>query len=198
MKIIGLTGGIASGKTTVSAYLRKLGAQVIDADDIARQVVAPGEQAWREIKETFGSEYFLPDENLNRKALGQLIFADEKARAKLNAIVHPQVRKRFQQETEKGAQKGLQAIVWAVPLLLESSMDKIVDEVWLVAVREEEQLERLIKRDLLDRASALARINAQMSLAEKIKRADKIIDANVGKEDMYKQVAALWREATCC
>ncbi|QGG49079.1 dephospho-CoA kinase [Heliorestis convoluta] len=193
-----MTGGIASGKTTVSNYLRELGAQVIDADHVARQVVAPGERAWRDIQEYFGPRYFLPDQQLDRRALGKLVFFDAKAREQLNKIIHPRVREQFRTETEEWSKKGLPAIVWDVPLLLETGMDKMVDEVWVVAVKEEQQVERVIQRDQLEQGEAMARIKAQMPLEEKIKKADKIIDANVGKEDMFDQVATLWKEATCC
>ncbi|MCW2276727.1 dephospho-CoA kinase [Heliophilum fasciatum] len=194
MKIIGLTGGIASGKTTVATHLRRLGAPVLDADVIARQVVEPGQQAWREIRQTFGPGVFLSDGKLDRAALGALVFADPTSRQQLNQIVHPQVQAVFQREIERLRAAGHRLVVLDIPLLLETGMDCMVDEVWVVAADEATQVQRLQLRDKLDEQAARSRIAAQMSLADKLKRADQVIDGQAELEVMLQQVEQLWKE----
>ncbi|MBM7866152.1 dephospho-CoA kinase [Heliobacterium gestii] len=195
MKVIGLTGGIAAGKTTVAACLRRLGAAVIDADVVAREVVEPGKPAWRDIQRVFGPSVFRPDGDLDRAALGRIVFADGEARARLNGIVHPQVIERFEQEMARLARQGAKVVVLDVPLLFEAGMEAMAGEIWVVAVDEVTQVRRLMERDNLDEAAARARIFAQMPLAEKIKRADRLIDAGQPLPEMKKQVEQLWKEA---
>ncbi|MZP29869.1 dephospho-CoA kinase [Heliobacterium undosum] len=195
MKVIGLTGGIATGKTTVAACLRRLGAAVIDADVVAREVVEPGEPAWRDIQSAFGPAVFRPDGALDRAALGRIVFADPEARARLNGIVHPRVNERFQRELAQLARQGSKVAVLDVPLLFEAGMETMADEVWVVVVDEATQVRRVMERDNLDEDAARARMSAQMPLDEKIKRADRIIDAGQPLPDMLKQVEGLWKEA---
>lgn len=196
MKVIGLTGGIASGKTTVSNYLKRLGAMVLDADLVARQVVTPGQPAWYEIKETFGCEVFHADGTLDRAAMGRMVFFDSQVREKLNRIIHPRVTETFRRQIRELGQNGVKAVILDVPLLLETGMERMVDEVWVVAVDEATQLQRVMERDKLDEPAARARISAQMPLKEKLKRSHRVIDANQSMEDMFRQVEALWKEAS--
>lgn len=193
MKVIGLTGGIASGKTTVANLLARHGGALIDADVAAREVVEPGEPALAEIVRTFGSEVLTADGRLNRQALAGMVFGDDAARAALNAIVHPRVRARMlaQLEALRRQPNPPRFAVLVVPLLLESGFDWKLDEVWLVAVPEAEQLERLMQRDGLTREAAQARIRSQMPLAEKLKRADRVISNAASPEAVEEAVVEL-------
>ncbi|MNR78964.1 Dephospho-CoA kinase [compost metagenome] len=195
MKVIGLTGGIASGKTTVARMLEAHGGAIIDADIAAREVVAPGEPALAEIAEAFGPEVLGPDGGLNRPVLAGIIFRDEAARQKLNAIVHPRVRARMfaQLDALRRQPEPPRFAVLVVPLLLESGHDWAIDQVWVVSVPEEVQLERLMRRDQLASEAAQARIRAQMSLSEKLRHADRVIENNGHPSDVEKAVVALLR-----
>ncbi|MBC9783680.1 dephospho-CoA kinase [Heliobacterium chlorum] len=196
MKVVGLTGGIASGKTTVANHLRKLGAAVIDADVVARQVVIPGEPAWKKILGIFGPDVFRPDGTLDRVALGRIVFSDPTARQRLNDITHPFVFEVFRRRTEELAREGKTMVIWDVPLLLETGMDRMTDEVWVVAIDEGTQLHRLMERDRLDETAARARISSQMPLAEKVKKAHRIIDAKEPLNLMLQRVERYWKEAS--
>lgn len=195
MLIIGLTGGISSGKSFVSEYLQKLGAIVIDADKLARAAVEPGSPALQEIRSYFGDEVFEPSGELNRKKLGEIIFNSVRDKEKLNSIIHPMVIEETKRQIEKYKveNKG-PAIIIDAPLLIEAGMHNLTDEIWVVAVNEEIQIERLIKRDKLTRQEALNRLKMQMPLQEKLKYADQIIDNNGSKEDTLRCVQALWKE----
>lgn len=192
--IIGLTGGIASGKSTVSGLLVELGAQLIDADQIAREVVLPGSPALLEIKQTFGDAVIGEDGALQRKKLGSIVFSDNTLRRKLEAILHPRIRslmiERMNQLHDIHPEK---LIVADIPLLYESQLQSLFTEIMLVYVPEHIQLSRLMKRDQLTEAEAAARLNSQMPIEEKRKLADWIID-NSGTLDQTKdQVVEFWR-----
>ncbi|MGI6712510.1 MAG: dephospho-CoA kinase [Bacillota bacterium] len=195
MIIIGLTGGISSGKSTVSAILKELGAYIIDADAIAREVVMPGRPAWREIIHVFGAKILQEDGQINRKALADIVFQDEEARRKLNEITHPRISEERNRIIAEIAAKDEKAIiVFDVPLLIETGMYKEVDEVWLVALPEDLQIKRLINRDKISEEEALRRISSQMPLAEKKKYAHHIIDTSGSRIDTIKQVYKLWKQ----
>ena len=193
--IIGLTGGIASGKTTVANLLAAHGGAIIDADVAAREVVAPGERALAEIAAAFGPGVLTPDGHLNRPALAGIVFQDEAARQKLNSIVHPRVRERMFAELDalRRQPEPPRFAVLVVPLLLESGHDWAIDQIWVVAVPEEIQLERLMLRDRLDAEAARARIRAQMPLSEKLKRADRVIENTGDPANVEKAVVELLR-----
>ncbi len=191
--IVGLTGGIATGKSTVTNMLRELGAHVVDADVWARKVVEPGSPALQEIAEAFGRDVIRPDGTLNRPALAAVVFRDERARQRLNAITHPRVRDGMRQETEQYLREHPgQPIVWDVPLLFEGETKNLVDTTVLVYVDEATQLQRLMERDGLSQEDALARIRAQMPIEEKRKLAHHIIDNRGTREQTREQVARLW------
>lgn len=197
MLVIGLTGGIASGKTTVATILQELGAAVLDADEVAKKIVQKGKPAYKEIINTFGRKVLTSDGDLNRKLLGKIVFNDEEKRKKLESIIHPRVKEYFLEEIQRIKEKDPQKIiVLDVPLLLESGMETLVDEVWVVAVSEELQIKRIELRDRIGRQEALKRIKAQMPLKEKLKYADRIINAEGTLEDTKRQVVSLWREIT--
>ncbi|ADG81832.1 dephospho-CoA kinase [Thermincola ferriacetica] len=198
MKVIGLTGGIASGKSAVSSILRQLGAEVIDADVVARQVVAPGEPAWQRIVQAFGPEILKDDGNINRPLLGQIIFNDPVKRKILNEITHPEIIKSIAAEAEKyrAQNKKGQVVVIDAPLLLEVGLHKLVDEVWVIYVSPETQIERLMKRNNFTREQALARINSQMPLEEKLRFADRIINNDGSLANTRKQIEQLMKSLT--
>ena len=197
MPVIGLTGNIASGKSLVSGILKELGARVIDADIVAREVVAPGTAGWRKIKETFGEGVLNPDLTVNRQILGSKVFNDPQQREKLNAITHPVIVEKIQAEVNTFRRSGPgpdRVLVVDAPLLIETDSDILVDEVWLVVIPEETQIERLIKRDGLTREQALARIRSQMPVSEKKKYAQVIIDNSRDADSTEKTVRKIWKE----
>ena len=177
-KIIGVTGGIASGKSSVSKWLVSKGYPVIDADVAARKVVEPGMPALDEIKKVFGPDICLTNGTLDRKKLGAIVFSDSEKRLMLNRIVHPAVRKWMTEETEKAIQRGATLIFMDIPLLFESNLTHMVEKVILVYVNPEVQLKRLMDRDHYTEEEALARIKAQMPIEDKKELADYIVDNN--------------------
>ncbi|WP_019391226.1 dephospho-CoA kinase [Priestia filamentosa] len=184
---VGLTGGIASGKSTVSAILREHNIPVIDADIIAREVVEPGKEAYNQIVKCFGRDILLEDGTLNRSALGEIVFNDEQKRQQLNAIVHPAVRKEMLSKRDHYLQHERNVIL-DIPLLFESNLTHFVDKVLLVYVDEEVQLKRLIERNGFSEREALARIKAQDPLKDKVAKSDEIINNNGSKEETRKKV----------
>ncbi len=187
---IGLTGGIASGKSTVSGILREHGILVIDADQVARQIVQPGEPAYRELVAHFGPEIILPDGQIDRQRLGQIIFADRVARQRLNEITHLRVQRQMDKLTERAEQSGYRLpIVLDIPLLIESNLQHTVDEIWLVAVPPEIQVERLMARNQLSRDQALARVDSQLPLTAKLPWASEVIDNSASLAHTREQVA---------
>ena len=192
--LVGLTGGIATGKSTVSAMLAHLGCRVIDADQLAREVVAPGQPAHAAIVAEFGPEVLQPDGYLDRKRLGAIVFADPERRKRLEAITHPAVRQRQQRilsMLEEEEHDGL--VIWDVPLLYETKGDAHVDRVVVVATDEDTELARLIARDGSGEADARARIQSQMPVAEKAKRAHYVIDNSGSRADTERQVRQVHR-----
>ena len=191
--MIGLTGGIGSGKSTVAGFIKEKGIKVIDADQVAREIVEPGKPALREINEEFGPNILKEDGTLNRKKLGGIIFSDKDARQRLNKITHPRIRKRmFEKVDEKRKDQGGKGlIVLEVPLLIEVGLYKSVDRVWVVSASETSQIQRLMKRDRISREEAAKRIQSQMPLYEKEKYADAIIDNNQEPKEVREQVHAM-------
>jgi dephospho-CoA kinase len=192
--VIALTGGIAAGKSTVAARLAEHGAIVIDADQLAREAVAPGSPGLAAVVERFGAAVLTDDGALDRAALGSIIFGDETERAALNAIVHPEVRRLYRAHVDRIAEGNPDAIfVYDVPLLVEA---RAADEFALVVVAHapaEVRVDRLVDLRGLDRASALARVQAQASDAERLALADVVIDTSGTLESTIEQVDALWR-----
>jgi dephospho-CoA kinase len=192
MRVLGLTGGIGSGKSTVSQMFAEYGAEVVDADQIAREVVAPGQPALQAIKEAFGAAVIRPDGRLDRTRLGGLIFRDPQSRARLNAITHPRIQERLQQEVEvRRPRDGL--LVLDIPLLYETGRGDMVEAVIVVWVDRVTQLRRLIERTNLTANQAAQRLAAQMSLDEKRSRADYVIDNTGSLETTRQQVQEIVR-----
>lgn len=193
MKRVGLTGGIATGKSTVAAMFVELGACLVDADRAARDVVRPGSPALREIVDAFGPDVVAPDGTLDRPKLGARVFADAAARARLEAITHPRIYERMAEvEAECAAARARLCLV-DVPLLYEKGLAALYDCVVLVHVPREVQIARLVARDGIAREAAEARLGAQMPIERKIPLADYRIDNSGPLEATRRQVAAIWR-----
>lgn len=191
---IGLTGSIASGKSTVANMFKALSIPVVDADKIAREVVLPGEEAYVEVVKAFGNEILLADKQIDRKKLGSIIFADEAKRQTLNNIIHPAIRKRMVFLREQHFQNGNECVVLDIPLLFESKLTHFVDKILVVYVTEEVQLKRLMDRDQIKKKEAEQRINAQISIEEKVKLADRFIDNNFTKEYAKGQLESILKD----
>lgn len=176
MRVIGLTGSIACGKSTISRYLISLGFPVIDGDQISRELTAPGSPVLEEIRHNFGDRYMNENGNLNRRALGQLIFRDEHARSRLDAVMAPHLMRMTKEGIEQYRSEGADLCFLDMPLLLEKGYDSLCDSVWTVWLPEDIQLSRLMERDSLSEEDALRRIRSVMSSDEKASRADHVID----------------------
>ncbi|TFK44317.1 CoaE-domain-containing protein [Crucibulum laeve] len=193
MLVVGLTGGIATGKSTVSNLLKSKSVPIVDADVIARKVVEPGTPALAQIVKSFGSEVLLPNGSLDRKRLGTIIFNDESKRKKLNSIVHPAVRKAMLWEVVSHWVRGNKYCVVDVPLLIEGGLWKWVGKVVVVYCSSELQLQRLIQRDNSGRDEAVSRLNSQIPITEKVPYADQVLDNSGSRQDLEGQVDALVR-----
>jgi dephospho-CoA kinase len=191
MRVLGLTGGIGSGKSVVAQMFARLGAAVIDADQLAREVVEPGQPALAEIATTFGPDVLLPDGHLDRPKLAAIIFADPAARAKLDAITHPRIQVRMDEEI-KARRAGPGILIVDIPLLYENDRTHSVERVIVVWVDPQTQLRRIRQRDGLSADAARQRIAAQMPLEAKRARADHVIDNSGNREDTRRQVEAIY------
>ena len=194
MRVIGLTGGIASGKSTVSAWLRQWGAHIVDADAISRETTKQGGRGYRAVVAHFGREILRPDGELDRRKLGGIVFADEGNRRELEGVLHPIVIEESRAEMARAAAQGCAVCVLDVPLLFESGMETLCDETWVVVVPPQEQLRRVMARDGLTAQQAQARIDSQMPLSEKLARADRAIDNSGSREATKARLRALWEE----
>ncbi|MEW6542247.1 MAG: dephospho-CoA kinase [Nitrospirota bacterium] len=194
MILVGLTGSLATGKSTVARLFRDCGAHVIDADDLARQVVQPGRPAWKDIVKTFGRQVLRPDRTLDRSALARLVFGDRAKLARLNAIVHPRVAREQARLTREIAGKDRHAvIVYDVPLLFEAGAHRRMDKTVVVTADRATQLARLTKRNGFTRAEALRRLRAQMPLAKKIRLADYVLDGTLPLPQLRAAVHTLFQ-----
>ena len=194
--VIGLTGGIASGKSTVSAKLKELGAAVIDADLLARDVVRKGEIAYNRIVQCFGADILLPSGDINRKKLGNIVFSDKEKLALLNNITHPEIIKRMKERIQELKAEGARVIVVDAAILIEMGLHKYVDSVWVVTVDRETQIKRLIERDKFEYREAENRINSQFTNEVRKKYADVVIDNSKPIEEVEKRLEELWNNIT--
>jgi dephospho-CoA kinase len=195
MDLIGLTGGIATGKTTVAQMLRELGATVIDADEAARAVVEPGTPGLQAVVEAFGPEV-LDGDRLDRARLGEIVFGDENARRRLEAITHPLVRQWMAERQRQAEARGDERVVLDIPLLFESGLEGGMRSVILVYAPPDIQVQRLTSRNRLSPDDARRRVAAQMPIDEKVGRATYVID-NAGSPDSTRdQVRKVWSEIT--
>ena len=175
MKWIGLTGGIATGKSTVAKIIRDLGRPVIDADSLARDVVRPQTPGWQAVVQAFGRDILSPDQSLNRQLLGQIIFKDPIQREKLESILHPLIQELKNKERLRLENDGCDLAFYDVPLLFEKNLQKDFDKIVLVYCSREEQIQRLIERNHLSQSEAEERLKSQLPIDEKIKKSDFVI-----------------------
>ena len=192
---VGLTGGIASGKSTVSEIFASLGAKILDADEVAREVLQPGQPAWIRMRQAFGREFFNADGTVRRKKLRKLVFADPEKRKQLNAIMHPEVMREINRRSEtlsSSIQSGV--LLVDVPLLLEVGVANRFDKVVVVYASESVQIKRLIQRDGISEEEAKQALKAQMVLKKKAEQADYVIDNRGRLEDTRSQVEKVWAE----
>lgn len=195
MILVGLTGGVATGKSTVAALFKRFGAVVIDADALAREVAETGKPAWRDIVTVFGAEVLNPDRTINRRALGAIVFRNKAKRRRLEQIIHPRVAREQIRLTRAAAKRDSHAVVlYDVPLLFEAGIDKRVDKTIVVTADRETQIARLRRRNGLSRAEALRRIRSQMPLADKVVWADYVFDGTMKKHLLSKLAAKTFQQ----
>lgn len=196
MKIIGLTGGIGTGKSTVSEYLVKMGYKVIDADAISHQVTEKGSPSLDLIREKFGNEFFLQDGSLDRKKMAQLVFNSKRHKDMLEGIVTEEVFSRIRKQLEElsRAETCPTTVFLDVPLLFETGADYMADETWLVTADLDTRIKRVMQRDGISREQVLERVSNQMSCEKKAELADFVIDNSKGKEELYRRVDVLIEE----
>ncbi|HEY55745.1 MAG TPA: dephospho-CoA kinase [Dehalococcoidia bacterium] len=202
MKVIGLTGGIGSGKSTVSGFLKELGAAVIDADEVGHEALKPGAETWREAVVAFGKEILTPDGSIDRGKLGEIVFGDPEALARLNQIVHPRISDMVKAQIEEHRRRGEKVVVLEMPLLVEvplsmkagqPTLSDELDEVWVTVAPEAAVLKRLEAKNGMSQSEALARIRSQMPVSEKVKQADVVIDTDCRLDELEAKVKKLWQ-----
>ena len=191
-KVIGLTGGIASGKSTASAYIEEQGFKVLDADMYARKVTEKGSPGYQKIIEAFGTGILDEDGNIDRPALGRIIFNDPDERQKLNGISHPEIRRMMNADRDEYVKEN--HVFLDIPLLFENGLDEQCDMTVTVYVTEENQLKRLMARNRLTKEDAAARIGSQMPLSEKKNLSDRVFDNNGDKAELFRQIDEFLKE----
>jgi dephospho-CoA kinase len=195
VKLVGLTGGVGSGKSTVAEMMRELGAQVVDADEATHAVYEPGSPGFDAVVREFGDEY-VDGGHIDRSRLGELVFHDDDARRRLNSIVHPLVRDWMAQRTAEAAERGAEVVVQDVPLLFENGLERLFSTVVLVYAPEEVQVERLVSGRGITPERARAMIAAQMPIESKRGLAHHVINNSGAREDTQAQVKAIWKQLT--
>ena len=195
MKVIGLTGSIGSGKSTVAGLFKELGAEVIDADQVSRQVVEPGSKTLNQLTSEFGDQILNPDGSLNRAHVADIVFENDEKRQLLNSIIHPAIYNRILSLIEEYRDKGCELVVLEAALMLEKGgLLKLTDHLVVVSIDEETQLKRLVQRGGLTTEQMKARIKTQLGNDEKIKHADFVIDNSGNLENTRTQVSGIWNK----
>ena len=197
--IIGLTGGIASGKSTVAKMFKELGAKIVDADELGHRVILPGKPAWKKVVNLFGPEILKDDLNIDREKLGKIVFNDPEGLKNLNAITHPEIIKLIAKEIKEAKKRSSpeekeEILIVDAALIYEAKIDNLMDKVIVVYTEKEEQLRRLGQKSNLSKEEALKRIKSQIPLKEKIKRADYVIDNSNSLDQTRKQVEKVWKK----
>ena len=191
MYTIGLTGGIGTGKSEVLSILRDLGASTVQADLLAHEIYSPGKPAWQDIIHTFGSEIITAEQQINRKKLGEIVFADKNKLSKLNQIVHPRIFEHLKELIEKQEMAGVRLLVIEAAILIEAEWTEIVDSVWVVKASKSIIIDRLKGKTTLSEKQITQRINAQISDAKRQEKANEIITNNGDKSELRDQVRKL-------
>jgi len=193
MKVIGLTGGIGSGKSTVSRFLAELGAVILDADKVGHEAFKPGTELWREVVAAFGRQILTPNGDINREKMGEIVFGNPESLARLNQIMHPRMYEIVKAQLEKFRGRGVKVVVLEAPLLIEAGWTSLVDEVWVTVAAEATVLSRLQEQEGLSREQSLARIHSQLSSEERIRQADVVINTDCDLDELRARVGELWR-----
>ena len=192
MLVIGLTGGIGTGKSEVARLLQSLGASVISADEVGHEAYAPDSESWREVVDTFGKEILQPSGEIDRQKLGAIVFSDPQQLEKLNAIMHPRMARMVADRIQVLRDQGASTVVVEAALLFEAGWDSLVDEVWTTDSSVESVVERLQARNGMDEKEARRRIDSQMDPAERIERSDLVVDNSSDVSALEQTVMALW------
>jgi len=193
MKVIGLTGGIGSGKSTVSGFLAELGAVIIDADKVGHEALKPDTEVWREVVAAFGRQILTPDGDINREKLGEIVFRNSESLSRLNQIMHPRMYDMVKAQLEGYRKQGVGVVVLEAPLLIEANWTSLVDEVWVTVASESTVLRRLKEKFGLSEPESLARIHSQLTSEERVKHADVIINTDCALGELKAKVEELWQ-----
>ena len=193
MKVIGLTGGIGSGKSTVAKFLAELGAAIIDADKIGHAVLEPDSEAWQQVVAAFGRQILKPNREIDRKKLGKIVFGSAKALSRLNRIMHPQIYDVVKAQLEQYRRQGIDVVVVEAPLLMEAGWTSLVDEVWVTLAPEATILKRLKEGIGLSKAESMARIRSQLPAKERVKHAHVAINTDLSLDELKARVNKLWQ-----
>ena len=194
--IVGLTGGIVSGKSTVALMFKDLGAKIVDADKLGHSVILPHKPAWEKIVKIFGKDVLQNDLTIDREKLGKIVFANQSLLKKLNDITHPEITKIIKKEIDSLKNKTYnqkKILIIDAALIYEAKIDRLMDKIIVVYIDEDEQIKRLIKRNNLSKDEALQRIKSQMPMKEKVKMADYVIDNSNSLDKTKKQVEKIWK-----
>jgi len=190
--VIGLTGGIGTGKTLVSNILEELGAAIVNADLLGHEVYKPDTEGWQEVVESFGDGVLTPDREVDRRKLGAIVFSDPDAMSRLNAITHPKIYRMVEERVKELDDQGIKVAVVEAALLIEAGWTPVANEIWVTTSFEEKVIERLKSRNNLDEDAIRARIRSQMTQDERVTYADVVIDNNESLEELGKQIQQLW------
>jgi dephospho-CoA kinase len=193
MKVIGLTGGIGSGKSTVSRFLSEMGAVIIDADKIGHAVLEPDSEAWQQVVAAFGRQILKTNREIDRKKLGKIVFGSAKALSRLNRIMHPQICGVVKAQLEQYRRQGIDVVVVEAPLLMEAGWTSLVDEVWVTLAPEATVLKRLEEGMSLSKAESQARIRSQLPAKERVKHAHVVISTDLSLDELKARVNKLWQ-----
>ncbi len=193
-KVIGLTGGIGSGKSTVSQYLAELGAVILDADKVGHEAFKPNTQTWHEVVAAFGKQIVTPSGEIDRKKLGEIVFSHPESLSRLNQIMHPRMYDMMQAQIEEYRRQGVDVVVLEAAILIEANWTSLVDEVWVTVAPEAVVLERLKQQRGLEEEQTLARIRTQLSSEERVKHADVIINNDGDLNEVKAKVKELWEK----
>jgi dephospho-CoA kinase len=193
MKVIGLAGGIGSGKSTVSRFLAELGAIIIDADKVGHEALKPDTEIWHKVVAAFGRQILTPDGDINRQKLGEIVFSNPESLSKLNQIMHPRMYDMVKAQLEEYQRQGVAVVVLEAPLLIEANWTSLVDEVWVTVASQPTVLRRLKEKFGLSESEALARIRSQLPTEERARYADVTINTDCALDELKAKVKELWQ-----
>ena len=193
MKVIGVTGGIGSGKSMVAQFLAELGAVIIDADKVGHEAFKPDTEVWHKVVAAFGEQILASDGTIDRSKLGKIVFSHPGSLSQLNQITHPRIGKMMRAQLENYQRQGVRVVVLEIPLLVDTGKTSLVDEVWVTVASESTVLKRLEERSGLSRQQSLARIHSQISNEERIKHTDVVINNDGSLDELKVKVSELWQ-----